>query len=51
MKKKKIKVGSNRNFVKKYMDQLTAPATHASGKEYDRVANKRNLKKEIESGD
>lgn len=35
------------NFVKKYMDLLTKPATHRSAKDYDRASSKLDLKKEI----
>ena len=38
------------NFVKKYMDLLTKPATHRSAKDYDRADSKRNLKKELDRG-
>ena len=49
-KRKKHQPDKVNNFVKKYMDLLTKPATHRSAKDYDRADSKRNLKKELDRG-
>lgn len=38
---KKEKVEPANNFVKKYMDRLTKPQTHKSGKDYNRQSFKK----------